>query len=94
MDFTRREARKNGELSDEVRVLREKNERLERRNDSLQEQEHDGRVAAAEVAIEENHAMILASDAMLNAWAEQFIVEPPLEDGPQFELIVTSRMLP
>ena len=30
--------------------------------------------------------MIQASDAMPNAWAEQFIVEPPPEDGPQFEV--------
>ncbi|KAD5803437.1 hypothetical protein E3N88_14797 [Mikania micrantha] len=107
--FTRREAMRSGELSDEVRVLREKNDHLERRNDSLQEQvetlrlqvaqlmsqhgqmvdvmqEHDRRITENRVANEETHAMVLASKAMLNAWAEQFIVEPPLDDGPQFEV--------
>ncbi|KAD6796265.1 hypothetical protein E3N88_07161 [Mikania micrantha] len=34
---TRREIWRSGELSDEVRVLREKNDRLERRNDRLEE---------------------------------------------------------
>ncbi|KAD4385712.1 hypothetical protein E3N88_25881 [Mikania micrantha] len=107
--YTRREARRNHELSDEVRVLCEKNQRLQRRNDSLQEevetlhlqmaqligqhgqiveimQEHDGRIAVTEVSMEENHAMIQASDAMLIAWVEQFIVEPPPDDGPLFEV--------
>ncbi|KAD4888098.1 hypothetical protein E3N88_20171 [Mikania micrantha] len=36
-------------------------------------------------ANEENLAMIQASDAMLNAWVEQFIVEPQPEPEPQFE---------
>ncbi|KAD4888252.1 hypothetical protein E3N88_20325 [Mikania micrantha] len=36
--FSRCEAMRNGELSDEVRVLREKNDRLERKNDRLGEQ--------------------------------------------------------
>ncbi|KAD4888772.1 hypothetical protein E3N88_20845 [Mikania micrantha] len=36
--FTQREVRRNAELSDEVRVLREKNDHLERRNDRLEEQ--------------------------------------------------------
>ncbi|KAD2393100.1 hypothetical protein E3N88_40077 [Mikania micrantha] len=35
---TRRELRRDAELSDEVRVLREKNDRLERRSDRLEEQ--------------------------------------------------------
>ncbi|KAC9871546.1 hypothetical protein E3N88_45155 [Mikania micrantha] len=106
--YTRRETRRNAEFSDEVRVLREKNDRLERRNDRLEEQvetlrlemaqlmsqhgqmvdimqEHDGRITENRVANEETHAMVLASDAMLNAWAEQFIVEPPPEYEPQFK---------
>ncbi|KAD4179537.1 hypothetical protein E3N88_28128 [Mikania micrantha] len=36
-------------------------------------------------ANEENLAMIQESDAMLNAWVEQFIVEPQPEPEPQFE---------
>ncbi|KAD3640992.1 hypothetical protein E3N88_30215 [Mikania micrantha] len=36
-------------------------------------------------ANEENLAMIQASDAMLNAWVGQFIVEPQPEPEPQFE---------
>ncbi|KAD3640948.1 hypothetical protein E3N88_30171 [Mikania micrantha] len=113
---TRREIWRSGELSDEVRVLREKNDRLERRNDRLEErndrleeqvetlrlqvsqlmsqhgqmvdimQEHDGRITENRVANEETQAMVQASDAMLNAWAAQFIEEPPQEDGPEFEV--------
>ncbi|KAD3641157.1 hypothetical protein E3N88_30381 [Mikania micrantha] len=113
---TRRELRRNAELSDEVRVLREKNDRLERRSDRLEEQndrleeqvetlrlqvsqlmsqhgqivdvmqEHDGRITENRTDIAETQAMVQASDAMLNAWAAQFVEEPPAEDdGPQFE---------
>ncbi|KAD4384718.1 hypothetical protein E3N88_24886 [Mikania micrantha] len=113
---TRREMWRSGELSDEVRVLREKNDRLERRNDRLEErndrlekqvetlrlqvsqlmtqhgqmvdimQEHDGRITENRVANEETQEMVQASDIMLNAWAVQFIEEPPADDGePQFE---------
>ncbi|KAC9605570.1 hypothetical protein E3N88_45570 [Mikania micrantha] len=113
---TRRELRRNAELSDEVRVLREKNDRLERRSDRLEEekdrleetvetlrlqvaqlmsqhgqivdvvQEHDGRITENRTDIVETQAMVQASDAMLNAWAAQFIEEPPAEDDePQFE---------
>ncbi|KAD2393631.1 hypothetical protein E3N88_40608 [Mikania micrantha] len=113
---TRREVRRKAELSDEVRVLREKNDRLERRSDRLEEekdrleetvetlrlqvsqlmsqhgqivdvvQEHDGRITENRTDIVETQAMVQASDAMLNAWAAQFIEEPPAEDdGPQFE---------
>ncbi|KAD3337713.1 hypothetical protein E3N88_33233 [Mikania micrantha] len=116
VDVTRRELRRNAELSDEVRVLREKNDRLERRSDRLEEQnerleeqvetlrlqvsqlmsqhgqivdvmqEHDGRITENRTDIAETQAMVQASDAMLNAWAAQFIEEPPAEDdGPQFE---------
>ncbi|KAD2275733.1 hypothetical protein E3N88_41504 [Mikania micrantha] len=79
--FTRREAMRNGELSDEVAQLMSQHGQIV---DVMQE--HDGRITENRVAIEENHSMILASDAMLNAWAEQFIVEPPPEDGPQVEV--------
>ncbi|KAD7117165.1 hypothetical protein E3N88_04433 [Mikania micrantha] len=105
---TRREIWRNGELSDEVRVLREKNDRLERHNDRLEAQvetlhlqvsqlmsqhgqmvdilqEHDGRITENRVANEETQVMVQASDSMLNAWAEQFRVEPPPEEAPQFE---------
>ncbi|KAD3067961.1 hypothetical protein E3N88_35841 [Mikania micrantha] len=37
------------------------------------------------VTNEENQAMIQASDAMLNAWVEKFLVEPQPEPEPQFE---------
>ncbi|KAD4384895.1 hypothetical protein E3N88_25063 [Mikania micrantha] len=113
---TRREFRRSAELSDEVRVLREKNDRLERRSDRLEEekdrleetvetlrlqvaqlmsqhgqivdvvQEHDGRITENRTDIVETQAMVQASNAMLNAWAAQFIEEPPAEDDePQFE---------
>ncbi|KAD6119249.1 hypothetical protein E3N88_10520 [Mikania micrantha] len=59
--------------------------REERKNHELSDEEHAGRIAATEVANEENQAMIQASDAKVNAWVEQFIVEPPPEEGPQFE---------
>ena len=48
-------------------------------------QEHDGRITENRVANEETQAMVQASYAMLNAWAAQFIEEPPQDDGPQFE---------
>ncbi|KAD3067267.1 hypothetical protein E3N88_35147 [Mikania micrantha] len=113
--FSRREAMRSGELSNEVRVLREKNDRLERQNDRLEErndrleaqvetlclqvsqlmtqhgqivdvmQEHDVRITENRTDITETQAMVQASDAMLNAWAAQFIEEPPQEDGPEFE---------
>ncbi|KAD7117617.1 hypothetical protein E3N88_04885 [Mikania micrantha] len=48
--------------------------------------EHDGCITENRVANEETQAMVQASDAMLNAWAAQFIEEPPQEDGPEFEV--------
>ncbi|KAD4584341.1 hypothetical protein E3N88_21942 [Mikania micrantha] len=113
--FSRREAMRSGELSNEIRVLREKNDRLERQNERLEErndrleaqvetlrlqvsqlmtqhgqivdimQEHDVRITENRTDITETQAMVQASDAMLNAWAAQFIEEPPQEDGPEFE---------
>ena len=47
--------------------------------------EQGGRLAAVEVANEENQAMIQASDTMLNAWVEQFLAEPQPEQEPHFE---------
>ncbi|KAD4584205.1 hypothetical protein E3N88_21806 [Mikania micrantha] len=49
-------------------------------------QEHDGRITENRTDIAETQAMVQASDAMLNAWAAQFIEEPPQEDGPEFEV--------
>ncbi|KAD4586096.1 hypothetical protein E3N88_23697 [Mikania micrantha] len=113
--FSRREAMRSGELSNEVRVLREKIDRLERQNERLEErndrleaqvetlrlqvsqlmtqdgqivdimQEHDVRITENRTDITKTQAMVQASDAMLNAWAAQFIEEPPQEDGPEFE---------
>ncbi|KAD5317690.1 hypothetical protein E3N88_17636 [Mikania micrantha] len=112
---TRREVWRGRELTDEVRVLREKSDRLERQNERLEErnnrleaqmealrlqmsqlltehgqvvdvvQEHDVRITENRTDITETQAMVQASDAMLNAWAAQFIEEPPQEDGPEFE---------
>ncbi|KAD4586503.1 hypothetical protein E3N88_24104 [Mikania micrantha] len=48
-------------------------------------QEHDVRITENRTDITETQAMVQASDAMLNAWAAQFIEEPPQEDGPEFE---------
>ncbi|KAD5508382.1 hypothetical protein E3N88_16085 [Mikania micrantha] len=77
---TRREIWRNGELSDEVSKLMSQHGQMV---DVLQE--HDERITENRVANEETQAIVQAIEAMLNAWAEQFIVEPPPEDAPQFE---------
>ncbi|KAD3640028.1 hypothetical protein E3N88_29251 [Mikania micrantha] len=85
---TRRELRRNAELSDEVETLRLQVSQLMTQHGQMVNimQEHDGRITENRTNIAETQAMVQASDAMLNAWAAQFIEDPPAEDdGPQFE---------
>ncbi|KAD4179717.1 hypothetical protein E3N88_28308 [Mikania micrantha] len=85
---TRRELWRNAELSDEVETLRLQVSQLMSQHGQIVDvmQEHDGRITENRTDIAETQAMVQASDAMLNAWAAQFIEEPPAEDdGPQFK---------
>ena len=92
---------KNDRLERQNERLEERNDRLEAQVETLRlqvsqlmtqhgqivdvMQEHDVRITENRTDITETQAMVQASDAMLNAWAAQFIEEPPQEDGPEFE---------
>ncbi|KAD5507518.1 hypothetical protein E3N88_15221 [Mikania micrantha] len=84
---TRREIWRTGELSSEVETLRLQVSQLMTQHGQIVDvmQEHDVRITENRTDITETQAMVQASDAMLNAWAAQFIEEPPQEDGPEFE---------
>ncbi|KAD2394304.1 hypothetical protein E3N88_41281 [Mikania micrantha] len=91
----------NDRLERQNERLEERNDRLEAQVETLRlqvsqlmtqhgqivdvMQEHDVRITENRTDITETQAMVQASDAMLNAWAAQFIEEPPQEDGPEFE---------
>ncbi|KAD7478297.1 hypothetical protein E3N88_01433 [Mikania micrantha] len=84
---TRREVWRGRELTDEMETLRLQVSQLMTQHGQIVDvmQEHDARITENRTDITETQAMVQASDAMLNAWAAQFIEEPPQDDGPEFE---------
>ncbi|KAD6454558.1 hypothetical protein E3N88_09264 [Mikania micrantha] len=94
--FSRREAMRSGELSKRSgffakRTIDWRGRTIGWRNATTDWRhrwrlyEHDVCITENRTDITETQAMVQAGDAMLNAWAAQFIEEPPQEDGPKFE---------
>ncbi|KAD0150562.1 hypothetical protein E3N88_44710 [Mikania micrantha] len=92
---TRREIWRSGELSDEVRVLREKNDRLERRNDRLEErndrleeQVETLRLQVSQLMIQHGQMVDIMQEHDGRITENRVANEETqaMEDGPEFEV--------